>query len=349
MKPLVSIIVPIYNVEKYLRKCIDSILNQTLENIEVILVNDGSTDNSGKIIDEYKVRDSRVIAIHKENGGQSSARNIGLDIAKGKYIGFVDSDDWIDKDMYNQLVKKIEKSQSDICVCGRILYSENDTLLNKIEVKNETIDFNKQSLGEYTVNKLFYNHTVVVWNKIYKKDIIDTNKIRFKDVSYVGSEDALFNYSILCHVNKISSIDKVFYNQLERNGSTSRSYKYGYITRMSNLISSMHEYSKDINKENIGNEILPSILLFYNQWSISQIKLYSNETERYKILVNELKDGMSDDILRKYIKKLIIEKSMIEKMKVMGFKFKGRIVIKLFMTLCYLKRYNMASRLIISV
>lgn len=96
--PKISIIVPVYNVEKYLRKCIDSILNQTFKDFELILIDDGSTDESGKICDEYNLKDNRIKVIHKENGGLSSARNAGLDIAQGEYIGFVDSDDWIESD-----------------------------------------------------------------------------------------------------------------------------------------------------------------------------------------------------------------------------------------------------------
>ena len=125
MKPLVSIIVPIYNVEPYLKKCIDSIINQTLTNIEIILVNDGSTDNCGKIIDEYAKKDNRIIALHKENGGQASARNMGLDIASGKYIGFVDSDDLIDKEMYKVLYDEAEKNIADLVICDFKKVNEN--------------------------------------------------------------------------------------------------------------------------------------------------------------------------------------------------------------------------------
>ena len=113
LTPKISVIVPVYNVEKYLRKCIDSLTNQTLKDIEIILVNDGSTDNSGSIIDEYAKQDKRVIAIHKENGGQSSARNMGLDIAKGKYVGFIDSDDWIELDMYENMYLALVKGNAD--------------------------------------------------------------------------------------------------------------------------------------------------------------------------------------------------------------------------------------------
>ena len=116
--PKISVIVPVYNVEKYLRKCIESILNQTFREFELILVDDGSTDSSGKICDEYALKDSRIKVIHKENGGASSARNAGLDVAKGEYIGFVDSDDWIEMDMYGELYRLIKENNTDISVCG---------------------------------------------------------------------------------------------------------------------------------------------------------------------------------------------------------------------------------------
>ena len=116
--PKISIIVPVYNVEKYLRKCVDSILNQTFKDFELILVDDGSIDTSGKICDEYNLKDNRIKVIHKENGGLSSARNAGLDIAQGEYIGFVDSDDWIELDMYEELYKICKENDTDVGIVG---------------------------------------------------------------------------------------------------------------------------------------------------------------------------------------------------------------------------------------
>lgn len=117
MGPKVSIVVPIYNVEAYLSRCLDSILSQTLQDIEVIAVNDGSTDASGEILDQYASKDTRIIVIHKKNGGVSAARNDGIQLVKGEYIGFVDPDDWIDHDMYEALYHSAVEEKADIVMC----------------------------------------------------------------------------------------------------------------------------------------------------------------------------------------------------------------------------------------
>lgn len=138
-KPKISIIVPVYKAEPYLRKCIDSILNQTFKDFELILVDDGSPDRCGEICDEYALKDSRIKIIHKENSGRSSARNVGLDIAQGEYIGFVDSDDWIEPDMYEVLYSKAKIESADIialnynCCIGEKKYLWSYTKLEKMK------------------------------------------------------------------------------------------------------------------------------------------------------------------------------------------------------------------------
>lgn len=347
-KPLVSVIVPIYNVEKYLYKCIDSIVNQTLKDIEIILVDDGSTDNSGKIIDEYAKQDARIVAIHKENGGQSSARNIGLEIAKGKYVGFVDSDDWISNDMYELLYKSIIEDNYDISVCGRCAYSSENQKLNEVSIKDETINLDEISLQNYVASKLFYSHTVVVWNKLYLKDIIDKYKIRFEDVSYVGSEDALFNYQVLCHVKKIRAIDKICYSQLSREDSTARTYKVGYMNRTGNMITCMDKYGVKIGKISESKDIINMYLVFFYQWNISQIKLHSKHNT-LSLIREELKESINNKIFRKNIKKYLFDINISRYMKLMGFRTNGIILIKSIMVLYYLKCYKLASNIIVSV
>ena len=345
MEPLVSIIVPIYNVEPYLKKCIDSIINQTLTNIEIILVNDGSTDNCGKIIDEYAKKDNRVIALHKENGGQASARNMGLDIASGKYIGFVDSDDWIEPDMYESLYNKINKTNSDICICGRRAYTEEGRLSNEINLQDEIIDFNKDNDKKHILDKFLYSYTVVVWNKLYKNEIINNNHIRFEDVNYVGSEDALFNYCVLSNTKRITSINHIYYNQLSREGSTARTYKPGYMNRTANMIKCMRDYSKKINSPMIYNDLSPLFLLFFYQWNMSNIKAVKNENLE-QIIVKEITEASSNKEFMECVRKLAFDMSFKESIKKMGFGSSGILYIRLIMGLYYLKLYKLATKTI---
>lgn len=345
MEPLVSVIVPIYNVEKYLNKCVDSIINQTLENIEIILVDDGSTDSCGEIIDEYARKDNRIIVIHKENSGQSSARNMGLDIARGKYIGFVDSDDWIESNMYEDLYKSIEESNLDIAVCGRRAYTEGGKLLNEIEIDDELINFKNYKIKDYISNYLFYKHTVVVWNKLYKNKIIKNNNIRFENVSYVGSEDALFNYNIICHVNRIKCINRIYYNQLSREGSTARTYKYGYMNRTANMIECMKKYSMKTNNETIYKDVAPLFLLFFYQWNMHNTKSVTNNIKQ--LIFNEIKDASSNKVFMECIGDLVFNNSLNKNIRSMGFRLSGVIYIKLTMLLYYFNLYKLTTKMMI--
>ena len=192
----VSVIVPIYNVEKYLPKCLDSLVNQTLDDIEIILVNDGSLDNSGKIAKEYSEKyQDKIIYLEKENGGLSDARNYGIPYATGEYIAFLDSDDYIDIDAYKQMYEKAKKEDADFLECDFIWEYPNKKVIDK------RIDYkNKQEMLAVV--------RVVAWNKLIKRDLIIKNNIRFpKGLRY---EDIEFTYKLLPYLNKISYIDKNF-------------------------------------------------------------------------------------------------------------------------------------------
>ena len=216
----ISVIVPIYNVEDYLHRCVDSIINQTYTNLEIILVDDGSPDNCLKICDEYAKKDSRIKVVHKKNGGLSDARNAGLEIATGEYIGFVDSDDYISLYFYEKLMNVIKVSGSDIVECGVKKFTENNEIN---DVENSKLDFkifNKfEAMQNLIMNKIL---SVTVWNKLYKKDVID--KLRFK----VGktNEDNFFTYLAFDNANKISKLDDELYYYLQRENSImGESYK----------------------------------------------------------------------------------------------------------------------------
>lgn len=160
-KPLISIIVPVYNVERYLNKCLDSIIHQTYNNLEIVLVDDGSTDWSGLICDAYATKDNRVTVIHKENNGLSAARNIGLEYSHGELIGFVDSDDYVDRQMYEILLRQLEEDKSDIAICD---YMRVDESYSAPENKVKTLVSSKCfSRGEFIDELLKYygGHFVV--------------------------------------------------------------------------------------------------------------------------------------------------------------------------------------------
>lgn len=219
MKPKVSIIVPIYNVEKYMRRGMNSILNQTLKEIEIILVDDGSTDSSGKIADEYMLIDSRVKVIHQKNKGLPGARNSGILVATGDYLGFVDPDDWVEKNMFEEMYKSAISCNSDITICNFIeenlkedskeIYKHNidNGILRENEIKKEFIN--------YIDNKNFFLWPTVC-NKIYKRKFLEDNNLS-QDETLRIAEDLCFNINAIMNAKVISGIDKVFYHYMRIN------------------------------------------------------------------------------------------------------------------------------------
>lgn len=216
---LISVIVPIYNVEKYLSQCVNSLINQTYKNLEIILVDDGSLDNSGKICDDFSEIDSRIIVIHKENNGLSSARNAGLKIAKGNFIGFVDSDDWLDENMYEILFKLIKDNDSDISCCKFFKAADSEEKVPVID--NEIIQSFNNIDGLNNFYTDLYTQTVVAWNKLYKRNLFDnvtypTGKIH---------EDEGTTYKLFYKANKITYTNKpLYYYRTTPNSITTRKF-----------------------------------------------------------------------------------------------------------------------------
>ncbi|MGX2961379.1 glycosyltransferase [Peribacillus sp. JNUCC 23] len=211
MNPKISIIVPVYKVEPYIHKCIDSILEQTFTDFELILVNDGSPDNCGNICDEYAEQDSRVRVVHKENGGQATARNMALDIATGNYIGFVDSDDWIEPDMYELLYNMCINNDCDIASCTSKIYFNNKTVINGTHPL--TIHDRNQAMKTMLEGELYDE---VVWTKLFKRSLL-------KDIRFpigVMYEDTAFTYKVIHRSEKVCCIGEPKYNYIKRDSST---------------------------------------------------------------------------------------------------------------------------------
>lgn len=215
-EPLLSVIVPVYNVEKYLAKCVDSILNQTYSNLEIILVNDGSRDFSGSICDVFVQKDSRVQVIHKENGGLSSARNMGIEAATGEYITFVDSDDWIESDAYEHLMGLMERNQVQL-VCGGNYNVDEDTGERTLGVcpRKEEVITTEEMVGRMF---LWQDCDSSVCDKIFHRDLLDHFRFPVGKVC----EDVSVTYRILLSTDRVAFSNRPFYNYLQRSGSISR-------------------------------------------------------------------------------------------------------------------------------
>lgn len=348
MNPLISIIVPIYNVERYIHRCIDSILAQTLSNIEIILVDDGSTDRCGKIADGYLSKDPRVLVLHKENGGQCSARNAGLDIARGEYIGFVDSDDWVDSEMFEGLYQAAKQSNADITICGREVYSEEGKLEVTVKPLETIINLDQMGVDEYFLDYFFYPHTPVVYNKLYKSDIIRLHNLRFEPIREVGSEDTLFNFSALCHAKRIASISKLFYKGTARNGSTARTYKNGEMLRTANLLKKCYEYSEQVGNVAVANRILPYMLLYFQQRNMNLIYSVYNKNSA-AVIADELKQASLVPAFKYNANQLIFRHRCSKDMLRKGFRFSGRMVQRIFMIMYVFNMHNLASRFITAI
>ena len=214
MDSLVSIIIPVYNVEKYLDKCIASVVNQTYTNLEIILIDDGSPDNCPTICDQWQAKDSRITVIHQQNGGLSIARNEGLKLATGEYIGFVDSDDWIEPDMVELLLTALLETDADIAVCNYQLESEGSKAIRKIAVSSERkLYSNEEVLIIIIIGGSFI--TTVVWNKLYRKNVL--SNIKFPEGKI--HEDNLWTPQVVGNSKRIVYIEDSLYHYVIRKES----------------------------------------------------------------------------------------------------------------------------------
>ena len=263
--PLISVIVPVFGVEAYLPKCLDSIIHQSYTNLDIILVDDGSTDRCPQICDDYANKDSRIRTIHKENGGLSSARNAGLDVANGDFIAFADSDDWLELDMYEQMITVAVEHQADLVTCDvkRWMFGRNSYHTISANTGKRTIIEDNDELFSHLLES---NPTITfeVWNKLFRRSIIGDT--RFK----VGQcyEDVYFDRKVLIRVGKCVSIDKALYNYLVgRPGSTIFSFDIGRLSKLDELDEYV-SYFTDRGRQDIAD-------LFLHCATNSSIYLYT--------------------------------------------------------------------------
>lgn len=280
---MISVIVPIYNVEEYLPTCIESILNQTHKNLEILLIDDGSTDSSGKICDEYARQDNRCIVIHQPNKGLSGARNIGLDHATGEYISFIDSDDYIHPQMLETLYEVLQKGDYDFSMvtfkqvweyCKEdiaVTINKNNTFIaNRLSLMKRLYNVNDQKLKWSEMN------FQVVWNKLYKKSLI--SNLRFRQTA---SEDIEFNNRVYSKIKSCILVNIPLYYWVQRSSSiTKQPINQNFINRAHSYLLCLHEISAE-------NSLYRAFCLEKIYKTIINVRYRSEKTKWYSYAISQ--------------------------------------------------------------
>lgn len=280
--PLISVIIPVYNVEKYLDRCVQSVVDQTYKNLEIILVDDGSLDNCPLLCDNWMAKDNRIKVIHKSNGGLSDARNRGLEESNGKYITFIDSDDYVDINYVKELYNAIKSNDCDISVSGIVVKYSNGTVLNKYT------NIKEELTPKETLKKILYDDGIDIsaTAKLYKKELFENIKFP-KDRLY---EDAATTYKLICLSKKIANNNVPTYIYMIRNDSIAQS---SFNKKKMDLIKSTREMTDFIkNKYQDLNDACDRRLMYAYLSTISQLASVKerHETEE-KILTNYIKNN----------------------------------------------------------
>lgn len=300
MSDLVSVVVPVYNVERYLDKCIESIVNQTYRNLEIILVDDGSPDNSPAICDEWARKDDRIKVIHKENQGAGLARNAGIDLARGKYICFFDSDDYADTTLIEKCFATMGGEEADL-----VWYSMAD-VTDKGEVsalsKSKSItrySSNKQATEILLPRLISFDYreeeTVIfalaVWSGMFSMDIIRKNNLRFISEREIASEDTYFILEYFNYVNSVVTTDEILYYHYINTVSLSTTYKADRQKKIDEFVKILTELS---NKLSYSDEVRIRILMLYHSFTIATLKLLTAsdlpKREKRRLSVSILKN-----------------------------------------------------------
>ena len=300
MDDLISIIIPVYRVEKYLEECLNSVINQTYANLEIILIDDGSSDRCGQICDEYAKKDERIEVIHQENQGVSNARNHGIEMAKGKYITFVDSDDYLDQDYIKYLYDEITKFNADISICGTLDIDEKNNILKRSKKFEKTL--NLQDAIKEMLKEKYYNS--VIWAKMYQAEL--AKKAKFNQNLRIA-EDLDYIYKILgmSKVVRVNTGTCLYYYRSRNDSATTNVYNENW------------EKEIEINKKIINDceKNLKSIELYairrymrINYTCMMKILRNNQNDEQYKILQKNVME-----YLWKYIFSFKI--SIVEKFK----------------------------------
>ena len=292
--PKISVIIPIYNVERYLDRCIQSVLNQTLKDIEIILVDDGSPDKCPAMCDEYAKKDGRIKVIHKKNGGLGLARNSGLEIATGEYVAFVDSDDFIDVMMFETLYLKAKSDGYDTVFCNCRFYTNENKYVDRKDVdkeivfngRNEVDDFLLDLVGPLPKYKHDVKYMMSVWHAIYSNDLIKKKNIKFVSERDFISEDIIFDIDYLSKAEKICYIPDIFYYYCLNENSLSRKFNSNRYNQNKKLVLEVKRKLSLIFKESRFKLHYQRLMLVYLRNSLQYI-IESKRENDIKMVLND--------------------------------------------------------------
>jgi glycosyltransferase involved in cell wall biosynthesis len=283
----VSIIIPIYNVESKLNRCLASVVNQTYKNLEIILINDGSTDNSGVLCEEFKKVDDRIIIIHQENKGLSGARNSGMKNLSGDYLYFLDSDDYIEFKAIEILVERASRTNADIVIGNYSIVNEKNEITKRNQFEKEvfTEDMWNSSSERF---KYFFGQSygTTAWNKLYRVDFLNRLNIDFERNDLIFAEDLLFNMKIFLNFPHIEMVNQYTYFYYKVSGSITTTYKPDLAKRYINLLESFYNYANETNKINDTKDLI----LYYTFTAIDNTCL--NEYEYSDKIYKEIKKNL---------------------------------------------------------
>lgn len=308
--PQITVIVPVYRVEPYLRRCIDSILAQTFTDFELILVDDGSPDGSGAICEEYAARDSRILVIHQPNGGVSHARNVGIDYAQGDYIAFIDSDDRVHAEYLQSLLESILCEMSELSLCSHIRVENNETYqYNLLEIKKLVFENKSQenriALFKMCEHKLLY----CPYNKLFVRKIIQENNIRFNESMALG-EDLIFVFDYLDYCATVSYIPKALYYYYQNSNSLVRSFDGDKLKNAIQLNEHVYDFfeKRGYLTESIIDHCTVRIFGEYYNAVMAVLRDFSTGFDRKRVLLGELlsyniPDWVFDNICAQYYDK----------------------------------------------
>lgn len=296
---LISIIVPVYQVERYLNQCVSSLVHQSYQCLEIILVDDGSPDQCPQMCDEWAKKDTRIKVIHKANGGLSDARNAGLEIAEGDYIAFVDSDDWVSENFIEMLYREIQNTDADICECSVIYVDDEGNTLRTRSCKKEVVIYPRAEAIKALIREDGIYQTV--WNKLYAKEVVEG--IPFE----VGKhhEDDFWTYQVFDRVDKLSVLDMPLYYYRQRSGSImGKGYQLKRLDGLEAKIKRKDYYEYDAVLFNYTRAWLQYDLLYHLQCALKYLK--NEEQEKVKnCVLDQLRrlgnvQGKQGDITFKY-------------------------------------------------